>query len=196
MIAQVHKTAVVDPGASIGIGSRIWHFTHISGGSKIGTNVSIGQNVFVANNVEIGNNCKIQNNVSLYEGVILEDDVFCGPSCVFTNVHNPRAIVERKDEYRLTKIRRGASLGANCTIVCGVEIGMHSFVGAGAVVTYDVKPFSLVVGVPARQVGWMTLTGERLPLPLEGNAEHFCAVSGGVYKLSGKDVTWSEFKID
>jgi UDP-2-acetamido-3-amino-2,3-dideoxy-glucuronate N-acetyltransferase len=161
-----HETAIIDDGAKIGDGSKIWHWTHICSKAVIGKNCSLGQNVFVANNVKIGNGVKIQNNVSIYEPIEIEDDVFCGPSMVFTNVNNPRSHVERKDEYLLTKIRKGATLGANCTIICGVEVGEYSLVGAGAVVTKDVSPHSLMVGVPARQAGWVSHAGEILDASL------------------------------
>lgn len=159
---QVHETAIIDDGAQIGAGSRIWHWVHICSGAVIGENCSFGQNVFVSNNVKIGNNVKIQNNVSVYDNVILEDNVFCGPSMVFTNVYNPRAEIERKSEYQDTLVKEGATLGANCTIVCGVTIGKYAFVGAGAVVTKDVPDFGLVVGVPAKQIGWMNRLGQRV----------------------------------
>ena len=162
MAYQAHETAIVDQGAEIGEDTRIWHWVHVSGGARIGAHCSLGQNVYVGNNVVIGNNVKIQNNVSVYDNVTLEDDVFCGPSMVFTNVYNPRSAVSRKDEYRTTIVRRGATLGANCTIVCGVTIGAYAFVGAGAVVNHDVPAFALMVGVPARQIGWMSRFGERL----------------------------------
>ena len=166
-----HETAILDEGAEIGEGTRIWHFSHVCAGARIGSNVVLGQNVYVANKVVIGSGSKVQNNVSIYDNVTIEDDVFCGPSMVFTNVVNPRAFVERKDEYLDTIVRKGASLGANCTIVCGVEIGEYAFVAAGAVVTGDVKPFRMVAGVPARPIGWMSRHGERLDLPLEGTGE-------------------------
>lgn len=185
MSHYVHPSAIVDAGARIGDGTRIWHFSHVCAGARIGAGVSIGQNVFVADRVEIGDRCKIQNNVSVYEGVRLEDDVFCGPSMVFTNVHNPRAHVERKTEYRGTLVRRGATLGANCTIVCGVTIGAHAFIGAGAVVTADVPDHALMVGVPARQIGWMSEYGERLPLPLSGQASARCPHTNTIYLLNG-----------
>jgi UDP-2-acetamido-3-amino-2,3-dideoxy-glucuronate N-acetyltransferase len=153
--AFVHETAIIDPGARIGAGTRIWHWVHVCGGAVIGENCSLGQNVFVGNKVRIGNQVKIQNNVSVYDNVTLEDGVFCGPSMVFTNVYNPRSEIERKSEYRDTVVRRGATLGANCTIVCGVTIGEYAFVGAGTVVIRDVPPFALVVGVPARRIGWV-----------------------------------------
>lgn len=159
---KLHPTAIVDDGAQIGAGTRVWHWVHICGGAEIGENCSLGQGVFVGNKVRIGNNVKIQNNVSVYDDVTLEDGVFCGPSMVFTNVLNPRAEVERKDEYRSTLVRRGATLGANCTVVCGVEVGAYAFIGAGAVVTHDVPAFALMVGVPARRIGWMSHAGERL----------------------------------
>ena len=181
----VHPSAIVDVGAEIGEGSRVWHFAHICGGARIGKGVSLGQNVFVGNKVLIGDCCKIQNNVSVYDNVTLEDGVFCGPSVVFTNVYNPRSLVERKDEYRDTLIKKGASLGANCTIVCGVTVGEFAFIGAGAVVNKDVKPYALMVGVPARQVGWMSQFGEALALPLNGNGQARCPQTGQQYILSG-----------
>lgn len=159
---NVHPTAIVDEGAAIGAGTRIWHWTHVCGGAVIGRDCSLGQNVFVAGSVVIGDRVKVQNNVSIYDAVTLEDGVFCGPSMVFTNVINPRAEVERKAEYRPTLVRRGATLGANCTIVCGVTIGAYAMVGAGAVVTRDVPDFALMAGVPARQIGWVSHAGERL----------------------------------
>jgi len=184
-----HDSAVVDPGATLGEGTKVWHFGHVCAGAVVGARCSLGQNVFVANDVRVGDGCKIQNNVSLYDGVTLEDDVFCGPSMVFTNVVNPRSAVVRKSEYRPTLVRRGATLGANCTIVCGVTIGEHAFVAAGAVVTRDVKPYALVAGVPARQVGWMSEHGERLALPLEGDGEASCPATGARYALSGGRVS-------
>ncbi len=180
----IHHTAIVDEGARIGAGSRVWHFVHICGGAVIGRGCSFGQNVFVGNRVVIGDNCKIQNNVSIYDDVSLEDDVFCGPSMVFTNVINPRSAVSRKDEYLKTLVKRGATLGANCTIVCGHTIGEHVFVGAGAVVTGDVKPFALMLGVPARQAGWMSAYGERIPLPLTGDGEYVCPHDGSLYRMT------------
>ena len=182
-MASVHPTAIVDEGARIGEGTRVWHWVHVSAGAVIGARCSLGQNVFVGNRVVIGDNVKIQNNVSVYDNVSLEDDVFCGPSMVFTNVYNPRSAVSRKDEYRDTLVRRGATLGANCTIVCGVTIGEHAFVGAGAVVNRDVPAYALMVGVPARQVGWMSRHGERLDLPLEGDGEAVCPGDGTRYRL-------------
>jgi UDP-2-acetamido-3-amino-2,3-dideoxy-glucuronate N-acetyltransferase len=183
MSVTVHSTAIVDDGAQIGAGTRIWHWVHICGGARIGSACSFGQNVFVGNDVVIGNNVKVQNNVSVYDAVTLEDDVFCGPSTVFTNVYNPRSGVIRKDEYRRTLIRRGATLGANSTIVCGVTVGEYAFVGAGAVVNHDVPDYALMVGVPARQVGWMSQHGERLKLPLSGDAETVCEQTGRRYEL-------------
>lgn len=158
---EIHPTAIIDPGAKIGNGTRIWHWVHVCGGANIGERCSLGQNVFVGNKVCIGNNVKIQNNVSVYDNVILEDDVFCGPSMVFTNVYNPRSAVPRKDKYRDTVVKKGASIGANATIVCGVTIGRYAFIGAGAVVTKDIPDYALMVGNPARQIGWMCECGER-----------------------------------
>lgn len=186
MTYQVHESAIVDAGAEIGDGSRIWHFVHVCSGAKIGKGVSLGQNVFVGNQVTIGDFCKIQNNVSVYDNVHLEDGVFCGPSMVFTNVYNPRSLIERKSEYRDTRIKKGATLGANCTIVCGVTVGEYAFVGAGAVINKDVPAYALMVGVPARQVGWMSEYGEQLELPLEGHAEAVCSHTGYQYQLNGK----------
>jgi len=180
---QVHETAVVDAGATIGAGTRIWHFCHVSSGASIGEACSLGQNTYVANRVRIGRNVKIQNNVSVYDDVTLEDGVFCGPSMVFTNVINPRSSVPRKNEYLDTRVRCGATLGANCTIVCGVTIGRYAFVGAGAVVTRDVLDFALVVGVPARQIGWMSRHGNSLSLPLIGQGEACCPETDERYRL-------------
>jgi UDP-2-acetamido-3-amino-2,3-dideoxy-glucuronate N-acetyltransferase len=189
MAVTIHPSAIVDAGAQIGEGSRVWHWVHICGGARIGAGCSLGQNVFVGDRVRIGNNVKIQNNVSVYDGVELEDDVFCGPSMVFTNVYNPRSAVSRKDEYRKTLVRRGATLGANCTIVCGTVVGEYAFVAAGAVVNRDVKPFSLMAGVPARQLGWMSRFGERLDLPLSGNATATCPHTGDLYQLTDGQCT-------
>lgn len=183
MVDGIHPTAVVDQGATIGHGTKIWHFSHVCGGARIGERCSLGQNVFVGDDVVIGNNVKIQNNVSIYDAVTIENDVFCGPSMVFTNVYNPRSEVVRKHEYRKTLIRRGASLGANCTIVCGVTVGQYAFVAAGAVVTRAVVDFALMAGVPARQIGWMSRHGERLQLPLGGDGEAACTSSGERYLL-------------
>lgn len=182
----VHDSAIVDAGAQIGEGSRVWHFVHVCSGAKIGKGVSLGQNVFVGNRVVIGDRCKIQNNVSVYDNVTLEEGVFCGPSMVFTNVYNPRSLIERKDEYRNTLVKKGATLGANCTIVCGVTIGEFAFVGAGAVINKVVKPYALMVGVPARQIGWMSEFGEQIPLPLIGVGKYICPDSGKVYQLDGE----------
>lgn len=178
-----HPSAIVDEGAQIGEGSRVWHFVHVCGGARIGKGVSLGQNVFVGNKVVIGDHCKIQNNVSVYDNVTLEEGVFCGPSMVFTNVYNPRSLIERKDEYRDTLVKKGATLGANCTIVCGATIGEYAFVGAGAVVNKDVPAYALVVGVPARQIGWMSQFGEQLQLPVTGDAEATCTHTGARYVL-------------
>lgn len=178
-----HPSAIIDEGAAIGDGCRVWHFAHVCAGARIGRGVSLGQNVFVGNRVVVGDDCKIQNNVSVYDNVTLEDGVFCGPSMVFTNVYNPRSLVERKHEYRDTLVRRGATLGANCTIVCGVTVGEFAFVGAGAVVTRDVPAYALVVGVPARQIGWMSEFGEQLQLPVEGDGQAVCEHTGARYVL-------------
>jgi len=182
--AAVHPSAIVDEGATIGDGTRVWHWVHVCGGAVIGSNCSLGQNVFVGNRVRIGNNVKVQNNVSIYDNVTIEDDVFCGPSMVFTNVYNPRSAVSRKDQYRDTMVRRGATLGANCTIVCGVEIGQHAFVGAGAVVNKPVPAFALMVGVPARHIGWMSRFGERLSLGTSGDGVEVCGHTGDRYVMS------------
>ena len=184
-----HPSAIVDDGAQIGEGSRVWHFVHVCGGAQIGQGVSLGQNVFVGNKVTIGDRCKIQNNVSVYDNVHLEEGVFCGPSMVFTNVYNPRSLIERKDEYRDTLVKKGATLGANCTIVCGVTIGEFAFIGAGAVVNKDVPAFALMVGVPAKQIGWMSEFGEQLDLPLTGVGEVTCPHSGAIYRLQNDVVT-------
>lgn len=187
-----HPSAIVDEGAQIGEGSRVWHFAHVCGGARIGKGVSLGQNVFVGNKVVIGDHCKIQNNVSVYDNVTLEEGVFCGPSMVFTNVYNPRSLIERKDQYRDTRVRRGATLGANCTIICGITIGEFAFIGAGAVVNRDVPSYALVVGMPARQIGWMSEYGEQLKLPREGHAEASCPKTGAVYLLRGKHLSRQE----
>lgn len=180
---DIHPSAIVDAGARLGIGTRVWHFAHVCAGAVIGAGCSLGQGVYVGDRVRIGRNVKIQNNVSVYDAVTLEDDVFCGPSMVFTNVHNPRAAVVRKAEYRPTLVRHGATLGANCTLVCGVTIGRHAFVGAGAVVSRDVADFALVVGVPARRIGWVGRFGERLVF--DGAGEATCPATGERYRLQG-----------
>ncbi len=188
MTYQQHPSAIIDEGATIGVGSRVWHFSHVCAGAQVGARVSLGQGVFVGNRVTIGDRCKIQNNVSVYDDVHLEEGVFCGPSMVFTNVYNPRALIERKSEYKATLVKKGATLGANCTIVCGVTIGEFAFIGAGAVITHDVPAYALMVGTPARQVGWMSEFGERLPLPLNGRADAACPHTGTVYRLTGDTV--------
>lgn len=178
-----HASAIVDEGAQIGENSRIWHFVHVCSGARIGKNVSLGQNVFVGNKVSIADDCKIQNNVSVYDNVTLEKGVFCGPSMVFTNVYNPRSLIERKDQYKDTLVKTGATLGANCTVVCGVTIGKFAFIGAGAVVNKDVPDYALVVGVPAKQIGWMSEYGEQLALPLQGEATTSCVHTSDLYVL-------------
>lgn len=182
-----HETAVIDNDCTIGKGTKIWHFSHIMTGCSIGERCNIGQNVVVSPDVKLGNNVKIQNNVSIYTGVICEDDVFLGPSMVFTNILNPRSAIVRKDKYVRTNVRKGASIGANSTIICGIEIGKFAFIGAGAVVTKDVKPYSLVIGNPARHAGWMSEYGHRLNFDTNGLA--ICAESGEKYKLEGDSVT-------
>lgn len=177
----IHPTAIVDDGARIGAGSRIWHWVHVCGGARIGERCSLGQNVFIGNRVTLGDNVKVQNNVSVYDDVTLEDGVFCGPSCVFTNVVNPRAEIERKSEYRPTVVERGATIGANATIVCGHRLGAYCFVAAGAVVTKDVPAFALMAGVPARRIGWMSRAGARLGDDLT------CSIDGSRYLLVGPD---------
>ncbi|MBI5477218.1 MAG: N-acetyltransferase [Deltaproteobacteria bacterium] len=182
MSVFVHPTAVVDPGAAIGDGTRVWHFSHVMARARLGRKCVVGQNVYVGN-VSVGDGVKLQNNVSLYDGVTLEDQVFCGPSCVFTNVINPRAAIERKDEYRPTLVRRGATIGANATVLCGATVGEYAMVGAGAVVRGDVLPYALVVGVPARRVGWVCRCGVTLPATLE------CRVCGDRYRATGATIT-------
>lgn len=184
----VHETSVIDDDVKIGSKTKIWLFCHVLPGSSIGRNCNIGQNVVIGPNAIIGNNCKIQNNVSVYDGVILQDDVFCGPSMVFTNVINPRAAIPRKDSYKKTLVKKGATLGANCTIVCGYTIGKYAFIGAGTVLVSDVPDYALMVGNPARQVGWMSRYGERLDLPLDGDEEAVCPHTGDVYRLKGGKV--------
>jgi UDP-2-acetamido-3-amino-2,3-dideoxy-glucuronate N-acetyltransferase len=185
MEAVIHPSAIVDPGAHLGAGTHVWHFAHVCAGARVGKACSLGQNVFVGNDVRIGDRVKVQNNVSIYDAVTLEDDVFCGPSMVFTNVYNPRAAVVRKDEYRPTLVRRGATIGANATIVCGVTIGEYAFIAAGAVVNRDVPAFALMAGVPARRTGWMSRHGERLALPLSGAGQAVCPHTGDTYLLEG-----------
>lgn len=185
MSVFIHPSAIVDEGATIGEGSRVWHFAHVCGGARIGREVSLGQNVFVGNRVVIGDRCKVQNNVSVYDNVTLEEGVFCGPSMVFTNVYNPRALIERKDEYRGTIVKQGVTLGANCTIVCGITIGEFAFIGAGAVINKDVKPYALMLGISAKQVGWMSEYGEQIPLALNGIGKYRCPHSGAEYSLYG-----------
>ena len=187
-----HDTAIIDDGAQLGPGTRVWHFSHVCAGARIGARCSLGQNVFVGNDVVIGSGVKIQNNVSVYDAVTLEDDVFCGPSVVFTNVYNPRAAVSRKSEYLRTVVKRGATLGANCTIVCGTTVGEHAFIGAGSVVNRDVPAFALMVGVPARRIGWMSRHGERLGLPVRGEGEASCPATGERYRLVGDVVIMVE----
>ena len=180
---EAHETAIIDKGAEIGQRSKIWHWVHICGGAKIGSDVSLGQNVFVGNKVIIGNNCKIQNNVSIYDNVYLDEGVFCGPSMVFTNVYNPRSLIERKDEYQDTYVKKGVTLGANSTIICGITIGKYAFIGAGAVVNKDVPAYALMVGVPAKHIGWVSEYGERLDLPTTGSAKTTCKHTGKQYVL-------------
>ncbi len=192
MSFTAHNTSIIDLGATIGSGTRIWHWTHICAGAQIGNDCSFGQNVFVGNNVRIGNNVKIQNNVSVYDNVYIEDDVFCGPSMVFTNVYNPRSHVKRKAEYRDTIIKKGVTMGANCTIVCGVTLGEFSFIAAGAVINRDVKPYALMAGVPAKHIGWISRFGERLDLPLSGNEAAFCPHTGTRYLLNEGILSVSE----
>ena len=184
----IHETAIVDKGSEVGNGTKIWHWTHVSTGAKVGEKCSIGQNVYIGGAAKVGNRVKIQNNVSIYDAVEIGDNVFCGPSVVFTNVINPRADINRKDEYLNTKIKEGVTLGANSTIVCGVTIGKYAFVGAGAVVTKNVADYALVVGVPAKQIGWMSKRGERIDLPLRGNGEWKCKQTGIIYALEGERI--------
>lgn len=181
-----HETAVIDPGAKIGQGSKVWHFSHVMSDAVIGQNCNLGQNVFIANNVVLGNQVKVQNNVSIYDGVICEDDVFLGPSMVFTNVYNPRSAIARKEEYRKTLVKKGASIGANATIICGVTLGRYSFVGAGTVVKSDVADYAMVVGVPAVQKGWMSEYGEKLQFDKSNKAK--CAHTGDEYILEAGKV--------
>ncbi len=183
MDQMIHSSAIVDSGAVLGADTRVWHFSHVCAGARIGAGCSLGQNVFIGNDVLVGDRVKIQNNVSVYDAVSIEDDVFCGPSMVFTNVFNPRSAVVRKDQYRRTLVGRGATIGANATIVCGVTIGQYAFIAAGAVVNRDVPPFALMAGVPARQTGWMSRHGERLPLGVNGNGRAACPHTGDVYTV-------------
>lgn len=185
----IHESSFIDDNVEIGPGTKIWHFSHILKDCIIGNDCSFGQNVVIGQSVRIGNKVKIQNNVSVYEGVTLEDGVFCGPSCVFTNVNNPRSEIVRKNEYRKTLVKRGATLGANCTIVCGVTIGVFAFIGAGAVISKDVPSYALMVGVPAKQAGWMSEYGEKLDLPLKGNAKTICKHTNQKYLLKDGQVT-------
>lgn len=183
-----HSTSIIDEGAQIGDETRVWHWVHVCKGAKVGARCTLGQNVFIGNDVVIGDNVKIQNNVSVYDSVRIEDDVFCGPSVVFTNVYNPRASVKRRGEYRETLVRKGATLGANATIVCGITVGEFAFVAAGAVVNKNIKAYALTAGVPARQIGWISRHGQRLDLPLVGNAESTCIATGERYLLTGDKV--------
>lgn len=185
----IHDTSFVDDNVTIGQRTKIWHFSHVLQDCNIGKDCSLGQNVVVGPRVTIGNKVKIQNNVSVYEGVTLEDGVFCGPSCVFTNVNNPRAEIVRKNQYKQTLIKRGVTLGANCTIICGVTIGAFAFIGAGAVISKDVPSYALMAGVPAKQIGWMSEYGEKLDLPLTGNVKTICKHTKQQYQLQGKEVT-------
>ena len=180
---QVHETAIIDKGAHIGANTKVWHRVHITSGAIIGSDVVLGQNVFVGNKAVIGHKCRIQNNVSIYDNVLLEECVFCGPNVVFTNILNPRALIDRKNQYKDTIIKRGASLGANSTILCGVVIGEFAFIGAGAVVSKNVPAYALMVGVPAKQVGWVGEYGNKLSLPPSGNSETTCSHTGQKYKL-------------
>jgi len=182
-----HETAIIDDGCKIGKGTKIWHFSHIMSGSEMGENCNIGQNVVISPGVKLGKNVKVQNNVSIYTGVICEDDVFLGPSMVFTNVINPRSAIIRKDSYSATLVEKGASIGANSTIVCGNKIGTYSFIGAGAVVTKEVKPYALVIGNPARQTGWMSEYGHKLKFDSDGFAS--CPESGERYRITDGEVS-------
>ena len=191
----IHPSSIVEEGASIGCNTKIWHWVHICSGAKIGNECSFGQNVFVGNKAKIGNNVKIQNNVSIYDRVFIEDDVFCGPSVVFTNVYNPRSEFSRKDEYLETHIERGVTLGANSTIVCGVRIQKYAFIGAGALINKNIKSFSLMVGVPAKQIGWMSRFGERIPLPLKGEGGWFCPHTNDNYILKNGNISFCSSKL-
>ncbi|MEH6552228.1 MAG: acyltransferase [Pseudomonadales bacterium] len=188
----VHETSILDEGAEIGDGTNIWHWVHVSGGARIGRRCSLGQNVFVGNRVVVGDDVKIQNNVSIYDNVTIEDGVFCGPSMVFTNVYNPRALINRKAEYKNTLVRRGATLGANCTIVCGVIIGEYAFIAAGSVVRSNIPQYALFAGVPAKQIGWMSEYGESIPLPISGQGTYRCPHSDRTYRLEGTAMSVEE----
>lgn len=188
----IHETSIIDENVKIGNNTKIWHWSHVSEGAEIGENCTIGQNVFIGKNVKIGNNCKIQNNVSVFQNVVLEDDVFCGPSMVFTNVLNPRAAIERKDAFRDTIVKRGVSIGANATIICGNTLGVYSMIGAGAVVSKSTKDFSLLTGIPAKQIGWMSAYGEKLDLPLSGNGEYICSNQNVKYILKENILSYEE----
>ena len=185
----IHESSFVDENVIIGQGTKIWHFNHVLKNCIIGKDCSFGQNVVVGPNVIIGNKVKIQNNVSVYDGVTLEDGVFCGPSCVFTNVNNPRSEIVRKHEYRKTLVKRGATLGANCTIVCGITLGKFAFIGAGAVINKDVPDYALMVGVPGKQIGWMSEYGEKLDLPVAGNGKTVCKFTNKIYELKDNILT-------
>ena len=185
---KIHPTSIIDEGAIIGENTKIWHWSHICEGAQIGKNCSLGQNVFIGNKVKIGENTKIQNNVSIFDNVIIEKNVFCGPSMVFTNVYNPRSEISRKDEYKSTLIREGATMGANCTIICGTTIGRYAFIGAGAVINKNVKNYALMVGVPAKQIGWMSAYGERIELPIKGEGVWLCKKTGDKYQLMGEEM--------
>ena len=185
---KIHSSSIIDKDVVIGSNSKIWQWVHISNGATIGSNCIFGQNVFVSNKVSIGNNVKIQNNVSIFDEVVLEDNVFCGPSMVFTNVYNPRSEISRKDEYKSTLIKEGATMGANCTIICGTTIGKYAFIGAGAVINNNVKNYALMVGVPAKQIGWMSAYGERIELPIKGKGVWLCKKTGDKYQLMGEEM--------
>lgn len=185
MTVWIHSSAIVDDGAEIGERSRVWHFAHVCAGARIGCEVSLGQNVFVGNRVTIGDRCKVQNNVSIYDGVTLEEGVFCGPSMVFTNVYNPRSLIDRKDEYLDTHVKKGVTLGANCTVVCGITIEEYAFVAAGAVINKNVKAYALMAGVPAKHIGWMSRYGKKIPLPLTGCGSYKCQHTNDIYELVG-----------
>tara|TARA_B100000242_G_scaffold294385_1_gene277016 strand:+ start:5100 stop:5699 length:600 start_codon:yes stop_codon:yes gene_type:complete len=180
----IHPSSIVDEGVNIGKGSKIWHWVHICKGAKIGECCTLGQNVFIAGKAKLGNNVKVQNNVSIFDNVEIGDNVFCGPSVVFTNVYNPRSEINRKNEYKRTIISDGSTLGANSTIICGIEIGEYAFIGAGSLVNKNVKPYALMVGVPAKQIGWMSAYGERINIPLKGNDKYLCPHTGDNYTLN------------